>query len=192
MAFAIKTTVTGAPELFKALREINKKIARVELRKAINEASKLVLKDAKAAVPAETGSLRASLGIKIVVKQDTIFGVVGPRKLKGAFGKGKNRKTNQTTAFGKSKAGRKAVSLGLDPVRYAHLVEYGTRRHTLTKGDRLGRKPGQIGKQSNHGPFHPGARPQPFLRPALDRNMNAVRTIVRMRLETALRNAGVA
>ena len=201
MGFAIKTTVQGAPELFKALREINKKLARTELRKAINEASKLVLKDAKAAVAVDTGALKASLGVKIVAKQDKIIGIVGPRKLKGTTGKGADRKKDQLTSFGKSKAGRKAIEAGRNPVNYAHLVEFGTRgQRTLAakipakavkkRGKRD--KKGRFLRQSRKRPSRERKGPQPFLRPALDRSMNAVRNLVRMRLETALRNAGVA
>lgn len=56
---------------------------------------------------------------------------------------------------------------------YAHLVELGTKPH-----DVKGRK-------------HPGAKAQPFLRPAIDENREAVLKAVRERVESELLRRGV-
>lgn len=52
------------------------------------------------------------------------------------------------------------------PAFYAHLVEGGTKPHAVGKGSKLGRKGkadvGQTGKK------HPGAKAQPFLKPAFE------------------------
>lgn len=52
----------------------------------------------------------------------------------------------------------------------ARWVEYGTARHTITAKDRKGLSFSGVFFQSVQ---HPGARPKPFLRPALDRNASA-------------------
>lgn len=52
----------------------------------------------------------------------------------------------------------------------ARWVEYGTAAHTITAKDRKGLSFGGVFFQSVQ---HPGARPKPFLRPALDQQANA-------------------
>jgi HK97 gp10 family phage protein len=52
----------------------------------------------------------------------------------------------------------------------AHLVEYGTRAHTITAKGRSGLSVGGLFFQSVQ---HPGARPHAFMRPALDANAEA-------------------
>lgn len=53
---------------------------------------------------------------------------------------------------------------------YARFVEYGTRPHTITAKNRKGLSVGGLFFQSVD---HPGARPRPFMRPALDQNAGA-------------------
>ncbi len=58
---------------------------------------------------------------------------------------------------------------GEDPAKIAHLVELGTAPHAIGEGE------------------HPGTEPQPFMRPAVDENRNAVITkfiqIVKQRIK---------
>lgn len=66
-----------------------------------------------------------------------------------------------------------------DPTKIAHLVEFGTRPHSITRGARLGRRDARPGSKAalgvQKGPvLHPGTRPQPFLRPAHDSTKEAV------------------
>lgn len=199
MPLAIKADVRGAAELFAVLRALDKKIARKAMRAAVNEAGKVVLKTAKANVPVETGALKASLAVKVHANRDgsRITAIVGPRKLKGTIGKGANRKKGQLTAFGKSKAGRKAIENERDPVRYAHLVEFGSRGQRGKVATPATTVKGKKGKRNNRGQFVKATKrirgrkgAQPFLRTALDSNIGAVRAIIRSRLEEALRNVG--
>lgn len=61
-------------------------------------------------------------------------------------------------------------------VFYAHMVEYGTAPHAVGSGSNI-----SSNKQS--GRMHPGAIAQPFMRPAIDENLQAAvdRTAVKIR-----------
>src|SRR5262249_13600056 len=89
------------------------KVRKKVLRKAINEASKIVLKAAKANVPRASGLLKKSLGRKVKVYRasGTVVAIIGPR-----------------TGFKQDvhRDGRKVAVLA-NPTKYAHLVERGTR-----------------------------------------------------------------
>jgi HK97 gp10 family phage protein len=52
----------------------------------------------------------------------------------------------------------------------AHMLEFGTKRHTITAKNRKGLSFGGLFFQSVE---HPGSRPFPFMRPALDSQANA-------------------
>jgi HK97 gp10 family phage protein len=61
------------------------------------------------------------------------------------------------------------------PSNYVHLVEFGTRPHSLGKGARAKRKASKWGRERAAKPAkagaagnkHPGAKAKPFLRPAM-------------------------
>jgi hypothetical protein len=54
--------------------------------------------------------------------------------------------------------------------RVAHLVEFGTKAHTITAKGKKAISFGGLLFQSVH---HPGAKPHPFMRPALDQQAQA-------------------
>lgn len=171
----------GVPELVKALQAIDKKVAKKALKQAVKEAAKPILKDARSNVAVDTRTLKKALGIKVKVYKggSGIVGLVGVRKDK----KGKPIKHKKKVG-----TNRKGEDVFRDPVYYAHLVEFGTRRHTIAKNDRLARKDRKQ-KQVQTGRLHPGAKPQPFLRPALDGNRRQVKdTMIRV-LKAALDEA---
>lgn len=162
MAFKIKAEITGLEDLVKQLRdELPRRMQSKILKKAIGDGSKVILKAARQKVPkGETGLLKKSLGrrIKVYRLSGKVIAMVGPR-----------------TGFKKTKAGRVRTKLGeefssaqVDPSKYAHLVEKGTKPHAI---------------KITNGPFkgrtiqHPGSPAQPFLRPALDNNIARVREI---------------
>lgn len=148
MSFQLKAKIEGLDELVKQLRdELPKRMQNKILRKAIGEGSKLILKTAKAKVVKDTGMLKRSLGRKIVAKRSTgaVVAIIGPRT---GYKKVKVKGT-KTFKRERTKLGEKFAEAGVSPVRYAHLVEKGTRH----------------------------SAPKPFLRPALDTNMAAIRQI---------------
>ncbi|HYE20977.1 MAG TPA: HK97-gp10 family putative phage morphogenesis protein [Tepidisphaeraceae bacterium] len=175
----------GAPAILRRLADIDKKVARKALREAINEATKPILKDAKAGVATDTKLLKKALGRKTKTFRGGLVatGIVGVRKqFKGK--KGERQRTDKfRVKVGTDSQGR---AVYMDPTNYAHLVEFGTRPHTIGAGDRLRRK-GRSSKQIQRGFRHPGARPQPFIRPARDKNKSGTKAIVGRVLGNALK-----
>jgi HK97 gp10 family phage protein len=151
------------------------------LRKNVGKCSRIVLKASKAKCPVRTdnsgfrkenktrGLLKKSLGVKVATYSKAVVGIIGPRK-------GFKAQT------GTIKSGpNKGKPIFEDPSNIAHLVEFGTRPHSLQKGDRLartvaGKEKKGGGKQTAGAQMHPGARPRPFMRPAWDETRSQVRS----------------
>ncbi len=147
--------------LIAKLAALDKKVARKALRAGISAATKVVMWDAKALVPVRSGQLRKSIGRKIWTKKGgaVIAGIVGPRR------------------------GFRVVYLGkyIDPVKYAHLVEFGRREVVAgkAKGKATGKKVLSSGRPPMLGAQVYGVRvksvpPHPFMRPAWERNKTRV------------------
>jgi HK97 gp10 family phage protein len=159
------------------LAEIDRKIARKALKAGINEVSKAVLWDAKSLVPKRTGLLRKSLGRKIKSYRNgaVIVGIIGPRK------------------------GFRLVINGVpvNPVKYAHLVEFGRREVRPKKKKVLagsgipvaGKASKQMGpyRQVIFGKRVRSVAPRPFLRPAWEHNKARAVGVIIQALHAALR-----
>ena len=149
--FTVNASFTGFRE---ANRQIDKIIAQVERRgnrRALNKASRPIIKGARRKVRRRHGDLRKSLGnvIRMEKKTGAIISIIGPRR------------------------GRKRVVDGkpVDPANYAHLVEYGTQPHEIKPRNPAGALP--VGNDQFAGTVqHPGTPAAPFLRPAYDENKN--------------------
>lgn len=186
-AARIKTSVGSAAvaRLAEKLAALDKKAVRRALKAGINEITKVVAKDAKSRVPKRTGQLKKSIGRKVTVKKDgsKVIGFVGPR------------------------SGFRVVINGVpvNPIKYAHLVEFGRREVVAgkAKGKATGKKvlsgdgrplTGKAAKQA--GPFRRvifGKRvrsvpPRPFLRPAWDAISGSASGILVRHLEKAIRD----
>lgn len=188
MAFkvAVKMQLEGVAELYRKLREIDAKVAKQTMRKGITQANRLILKAAKAFVSTESKTLKKSLGSKVKVMKggNVVVGIIGPRK----DAKGKPPKYRRQVKV-KGRFGMRTQIR--NPVKYAHLVEFDTRPHTLGKHSTLVRKwRGKTTKLVQHGVKHPGTKAQPFLRPALEKNRGQVRDILQDCLRTMLRAMG--
>jgi hypothetical protein len=169
ISFAIDQQQFG--KLLTRLKELESKAARKAIRQGVNEVSKLVLAEARALVPRRSGQLAKSLGRKVKAFRDGrgVYAVVKPRS--GVWVRAAPGITGVRSRF--SKSGKKStfvkkfrVEFGgktIDPVKYAHLVEYG-RRQVLLKAKKVladgtviyGRKVRSVA-------------PRPFLRPAWER-----------------------
>jgi HK97 gp10 family phage protein len=144
----------GALEgILKNMEHIDKYIKRVALADALEAGGEIILQAARAKAKRKSGHLANSLGLrkKIVLQKNAqySYAVIGPLRSTEAV--------NSAT-------------------QYAHFVEYGTAAHPIGSGDLtnetlLGRK-GAVRKAQ--GANHPGARPQPFLRPAYDETKDRV------------------
>ena len=146
MPFVVQAKIEGLEDVLSRLAAIQASVAKKLLKKAINGGTRTVLRAAKAAVPRKSGLLRRSLGRSVSVDRHTgaVTGTVGPRKGYG----------EQVTRDGRS--------IYSDPIKYAHLVEFGTRPH---------------GYRTRKGQ-HPGAKAYPFLGPAWAQHKEAVRQAI--------------
>lgn len=154
-------TITGGAELARALAEFPLKVEVNMQRGGLRAGAKVIMEDAKSRVPRQTGALRNSIRIKTGKKQDgsPVAYVVAGRSKK----KG-------------------------DPW-YAHLVEFGVKRHVIIAGG--GTKAGKVlaagARILGEKVDHPGAVAKPFLRPALDTKaqsaIDAVANYLRNRIE---------
>jgi HK97 gp10 family phage protein len=193
MPVPIKAQLTGVAELLKRFAG-TAKVMRAASRKGVNEATKLVLASAKSFVPQRTGSLRKSLGRKVVAMKNGggYVGVVGPRKdmsdkerarRQQEFEQGKRKR-----APGKAKFRRvvkyKGKEITVNPVHYAHLVEYGTAPHGVKGKKVLSGADGVFGTRTS------GSKPRPFLRPAWESNKAACEGMILQSLREALTQAG--
>ncbi len=123
--------------------------------KAVKAGAKPVAAAVKARAPRRKGSgaLKQSIGIKAKGgkknrTKTAAYAVIGPRRKVVKFVKNKGRKSTI-----------KAV-----PANYAHVVEKGTRPHSIKKGTGF-RKVGKHAAPGSPG-IHPGAKAKPFLAPA--------------------------
>lgn len=152
--------IEGLKELDRKLKNLGPRVLRKVVRSASSKAMTPVLKDAKQRAKAikDTGLLSKSLGrkTKTYTRTGTVTVNVGPRK---GF---KQEVTRRTKLPDGRVIVRKETA---NPANYAHLVELGTAPHS-------------IGRRGTH----PGTRPRPFLRPALDTNEYTVLAIYRREL----------
>lgn len=199
MSFKVRAEIKGLKNLVARLNELDEKMRRTLLRKAVNAAAGVILKAAKSNLrKSRTGQLRRSLGrkVKLYRKSGVAVAMVGPRKgfkIRDAWGE------------------------NVDPVHYAHLVEKGrkevvagvaARRQRQLKGNArsirrflaavrkgllgpqrdTGKKAliirgvkGRGGKKQGGLVFATkarAARPYPFMKPAIDRNHGPVRDAI--------------
>jgi HK97 gp10 family phage protein len=127
----VVTDATGIEQLNNLAKE------RSVTLMGVKAAGKIVQRAAKSGAPRVSGALKTSIGMKAKKgrKGSTgSFAVIGARK--------------QTVKMVK-RPGRHKLQKAV-PAFYAHLVEKGTRPHSIGKAR------------------HPGTKPQPFLKPALD------------------------
>jgi cellobiose-specific phosphotransferase system component IIB len=118
-----------------------------------------MVKDAKAAARniGDTKLLAASIGSVVkVYRQQTAFLAIGPRT------KFKSKKREKLL-------GKKA---NRDPVKYAHLIEFGVQPHTIEGNPFLYIPDYAGGIMRVRSVDHPGFKARPFLRPAFDKHKN--------------------
>lgn len=149
-------------ELVNRLRDLDKKAARAAVRKGMNEVTKLVNRDAKANVPKGTGLLRKSIGRKIVVSRGgaNLLGIVKPR--------------------GGAKFKKKVNGKDVNPLKYAHLVEYGRVRVHVKNKKVLAANGKFFGTSAK------AVAPRPFLRPAWEKNRGNAAALISAELNKAI------
>jgi HK97 gp10 family phage protein len=118
VAYAIAGTVAGLEELKAVLADVDRRVRKQALQKAIRAAANVVLRKAKANVRRRSGLLARSLGVKVKTyrgdKQGgAVVAVIGPRK--------GYRQQVGTYARGPKKGQPKYEN----PTQVAHLIEKG-------------------------------------------------------------------
>lgn len=101
-------TLSGDKALLRKFKKLGGSVQRRVVRRPLTAALSPILKAAKREAPKETKALSKSIGKKVKVYKDSVFGAVGPR-------------TDERYTV-TDEQGRKRV-----PSRYAHLVALGTR-----------------------------------------------------------------
>src|SRR5262245_9956684 len=157
MGFAIKGELQGLSGVLQALERLKQGARNRILRKALTQAARPMTKDARARAPRESGLLKKSIGsVTRTDKKGFVLVVIGPRT--GFKREVKIKKTRvfrqrgSRTVFVAKPTPDQLVMLR-NPVKYAHLVELGTRFR----------------------------RARPFLRPAFTSNeKGALNTIARI------------
>lgn len=193
MPTPIKAHLTGLAELQKTFGAMESRYFRKATRKGVGAATKLVLAAAKAGVPQRTGMLRRSLGRKVVASKTGkgYVGIVGPRKDISESTRAKQQREfergERKRAPGKARF-RKVVKfkgreITVNPVKYAHLVEYGA-GPSVAKGKTLSDGGTVFGKQTK------GSPPRPFLRPAWDGTKTQCEQLILAAMKEALAKAG--
>lgn len=126
--FGVTGTIIGLKETTEALKSLPGKVQRSILRPAMSKATKPVFMAARvnARKVKDTGLLAKGITRKVVTyKNGALVVVIGP-----------STKHRQEVVRKRSFSKKPQM---VDPSKYAHLVEYGTRPHSLTKGDKLAR-----------------------------------------------------
>jgi HK97 gp10 family phage protein len=170
LRFKAEVDAKEVSDLVKAIAQLDRKMARKILRKAVLVGGRIVRDAAKEKVPVRTGQLRKSIGAKVksYPRKQIVVAIVGPRK-----------------GFRKDVDGVGTV----DPINYAHLVEFGRRPVVAGKKTTRG-VVSDTGKTvladgtTFYGKKVKAAAPKPFMRPAWDENEARVREeMVRILLE---------
>lgn len=174
-AFESRVQVTGIEDLVLKAKALPPRLERKLWRKAFRAGAGVIRDSARSKVRVDTGSLKKLL---VVAEGD-------PRKNGGSIvmsvGVAKGSfiaiRTPRGTSYKRLKKGAiKGTPNRITPSRYFHLVENGTLPHAL-----------------GNGKTHPGSRPNPALRPALDEKSGAafstIKTIARAEFDRIVEEA---
>lgn len=158
----IKIDASSLKGLLNLMEHIDAKVKREGLKKALKDASALVVNDAKNIVRRKHSILYNAIASKekVILRKGNqfAFSVIGATR----------------------RAGQKIGGIDRIPTKYAHFVEYGTAPHPSNKNDLtnktlLGRKGA---KQKAEGGLHPGSAPFPFLRRAWSGNKDKALDVI--------------
>ena len=152
----LKLSIRGDSEVARAFKELAENLSGKELERAAMFAVEPMANEVRrmARVVGDSGALANSIIVKQVVYQkgQLIYTIIGPDV----------DYTQQVTRTSLMPDGQMFKrSEEARPSNYAHLVEFGTAAHALSRKP----NPGQ----------HPGARAHPFMRPAFEQALAAGR-----------------
>lgn len=137
----LNVRMTGVPECIAALKHLPDSVQRKHLRIAMNAAGGQLKNAAVSRVPKRTGLLKQALGVKVTQKRDgNWYTVVGAKR--GMSRAIRTTRKGTTRAMSKRATANLAFTPGggsqkrVNPARYLHLAEAGTRSHFVTVKNR--------------------------------------------------------
>jgi HK97 gp10 family phage protein len=160
--------VFGVKETIENLRAHGVYLSKTAVRRALYAGAVVMRDEAKRRVPVRYGALKKAIvaetrGIGKDKRGRPSKHIAVVTVAKKSYTVGTTGKLRQV----KRKPGERAYSAGqIYPRNYAHLVEFGTKPHSL--GPRGGRRYGESSGAPAASLMHPGSRPKPFMRPAFD------------------------
>ena len=145
-----RINITGGKELAQFLQQLPVKLEKNIMRGALRAGAKVILDEARINVPVQYGELKKSLRVSTNAKRGRVEAKV--------------------------KAGSKAKSKG-GKIKgwYAAIVEFGASPHIIKgKGGKMLKFTARDGRKIEIAQVnHPGFKPRPYLRPALDAKAKA-------------------
>ena len=172
--------VEGDEALKRKLKALPDNLLRKVVSGATSHAMTPVQRAARSKVPTRMGLLKKAIGkkSKLYKRSMTAVTIVGART-----GFKRQVRTKEAGLDEAWKTGEPMKAVYADPVKYAHLVEFGTGPHVIRVKNAEAMGPGgQYGKVVNH----PGAKPQPFMRPAMQQHEPQVLNLYRAELKRGL------
>lgn len=159
--------VLGLKDIQETLLSLPQRLGVNVIRRGLLAGAGVMRDEARRLVPQQPGkSPRGNTRTNSLKKAITA-------ESRGVFKDGSGRPVQHRAVVTISKAKGKR---GVSPRSYAHLVEFGTRPHSLGKGSMLDPFRRSAKVKNQHGATHPGTAPQPFMRPAFDgKKFEAVR-----------------
>jgi hypothetical protein len=132
----LNVQMTGVKECLAALKDVPAGIQRKHMRIAMNAAGGILKTGAVGRVPKRTGLLKQSLGVKVTQKKTGDWYVVVGAKRGMSRGIKTTRKGNVRALSKKATSNLRFTPGGsstrINPTRYLHLVEGGTRSHFVS------------------------------------------------------------
>lgn len=167
--------LVGGAELDRLLQTLAPKLEKNIMRSALVAGARVIMREAKA---------RAPVGQPSNVNAAQYGGYPGALRDSVRVTSGFNKRGY---AYASVKAGGRTKK-GAD-VFYAHIVEYGARRHVIRA---KAKKVLEIsGKFAGGAVDHPGVRPHPFMRPAVDLKAQEAVSVVQAKVRQRLQKYGV-
>ena len=165
---ATEFKIDGLAELDKELKQFPMRVQKNVLRGAVRAGSGVIVKEARRLAPKETGDLRRSINTR-------------------------NPRIEGKLVIGGLRAGGKQK--GKPNVFYAQMIEFGTKAHVIKPHKKRGKKAITFDNGVFSSANHPGIRPQPFMRTAMDLTtqdaLHKVAQYIRERMQKErLKNAG--
>ena len=174
--------VLGVPDIRRMMLSLSQRDGLNVVRKGLLAGAGVIREEARRLAPVQKGNRgKAAANLKKSIKAET------RRVFKDASGVPVDARA---VVFVENRAGKS----GRDARKYAHLVELGTSPHAVGKGSKLKtRSKSDKAELKQVGLRHPGAKAQPFMRPAFDtQKFAAIEEVVKVtRRELANKIAGI-